>query len=144
MGEYKNILVAVDGSREAEDALNKSIEFAKESEHTTLHIVYVIDDTLLGEDELSTIQTDQINSEKLLNGYKVKAQNEGVKNVEVIISSGSPQKIITEEIARLVKADLIICGATGLKGVEKFFLGSVSEAIVRTANCDVLVSRKNA
>ncbi|MGF6949449.1 nucleotide-binding universal stress UspA family protein [Neobacillus sp. B4I6] len=49
---------------------------------------------------------------------------------------------ITGDIAKVVKADLIMCGATGLNAVERFLTGSVSEAIVRSAKCDVLVIRR--
>ena len=34
-----------------------------------------------------------------------------------------------------------MCGASGLNAVERFMIGSVSEAIVRHASCDVLVVR---
>ena len=78
-------------------------------------------------------------SEELLKGYKSQAEAEGVKNVKVVIKYGSPKTFITSEIANLVKADLIICGATGLNAVERFLTGSVSESIVRTAACDDLV-----
>ncbi|MFL6558690.1 MAG: universal stress protein, partial [Bacillus sp. (in: firmicutes)] len=37
--------------------------------------------------------------------------------------------------------DLILCGATGLNVVERFFIGSVSEHITRYASCDVLIVR---
>ena len=83
----------------------------------------------------------QQRSEELLNGYKEQAEAEGVENVKVVIEYGSPKNIITKELANLVEADLIICGATGLNAVERFLIGSVSEAIVRSAKCDVLVIR---
>lgn len=34
-----------------------------------------------------------------------------------------------------------MCGTSGLNAVERFIVGSVSEAIVRHAPCDVLVVR---
>ena len=80
-------------------------------------------------------------SKELLNGYKAQAEAEGVENVNVVIEYGSPKTIITKELSKLVEADLIICGATGLNAVERFLIGSVSEAIVRSAKCDVLVIR---
>ncbi|RKJ47427.1 universal stress protein, partial [Butyricicoccus sp. 1XD8-22] len=46
-----------------------------------------------------------------------------------------------KELSNVVEADLIVCGATGLNAVERFLIGSVSEAIVRSAKCDVLVVR---
>ena len=80
-------------------------------------------------------------SEELLEGYKKQAEEAGVKNVNVIIEYGSPKAIITKELSKVVDADLIVCGATGLNAVERFLIGSVSEAIVRSAKCDVLVVR---
>ena len=54
----------------------------------------------------------------------------------------NPNKtVITKEIAKSVEADLIICGATGHTPVARYLIGSVSEAIVRSAKCDVLVIR---
>nr|WP_083935074.1 universal stress protein [Bacillus sp. 1NLA3E] len=57
-------------------------------------------------------------------------------------SAQSPKTIITGEIADSTGSDLIMCGATGLNAVERFLTGSVSEAIVRSAKCDVLVIRR--
>ncbi|KAB5915090.1 universal stress protein, partial [Bifidobacterium adolescentis] len=37
--------------------------------------------------------------------------------------------------------DLIMLGATGLNAVERLFIGSVSEYVIRNATCDVLVVR---
>jgi len=34
-------------------------------------------------------------------------------------------------------------GATGLNAVERLFIGSVSEYVIRNAPCDVLVVRTN-
>ena len=87
------------------------------------------------------VEQAQQRSEELLNSYKAQARVEGVENVKVVIEYDSPKNIITKELANLVGADLIICGATGINTVERFLIGSVSEAIVRFAKCDVLVIR---
>ena len=49
--------------------------------------------------------------------------------------------MISKDISKKLKADFIICGATGFNAVERFLIGSVSENIVRSAKCDVLVIR---
>ena len=49
--------------------------------------------------------------------------------------------MISRDLSKKIEADLIICGATGLNAVERFLIGSVSENIVRSAKCDVLVVR---
>ena len=64
-----------------------------------------------------------------------------MQNVNVIVEYGSPKTMILKDISKKLDADLIICGATGLNAVERFLIGSVSENIVRSAKCDVLVIR---
>ena len=54
---------------------------------------------------------------------------------------GSPKPIIAKEIPDDNDIDLILLGATGLNAVERLFIGSVSEYVIRNANCDVLVVR---
>ncbi|MFB5086689.1 universal stress protein [Psychrobacillus sp. PGGUH221] len=138
---YKSILVAVDGSKEAEYAFQKSIDVAHRNKGSILNIVNIIDTRSFEAYERSIFDTAQKQSEELLNGYKARAEAEGVENVKIVIEYGSPKSIITNELTNLVEADLIICGATGLNAVERFLIGSVSEAIVRSAKCDVLVIR---
>lgn len=141
---YKNIVVAVDGSKEAEYAFRKSIDVAKRNTGATLNLVNVIDTRSFASIESydrSIAERAQAYSEELLNGYKKQAEEAGVENVNIVIEYGSPKNIITRELSKIVDADLIICGATGLNAVERFLIGSVSEAIVRNASCDVLVIR---
>lgn len=141
---YKNIVVAVDGSKEAEFAFRKSIDVAKRNVGSTLNLVNVIDTRSFASIESydrSIAERAQAYSEELLNGYKAQAEEAGVTNVNIVIEYGSPKNIITRELSKIVDADLIICGATGLNAVERFLIGSVSEAIVRNAKCDVLVIR---
>lgn len=142
MDHYKSIVVAVDGSKEAEYAFRKSIEVAKRNKNSLLTIVNVINTRSFEAFDRSVVERAQQTSEELLDGYKSQAEAEGVKNVKVVVEYGSPKTIITSEIANLAKADLIMCGATGLNAVERFLTGSVSEAIVRSAKCDVLVIRR--
>ena len=49
--------------------------------------------------------------------------------------------MITRNLTNKLNADLIVAGATGLNRVERFLIGSVSENIVRSAQCDVLIVR---
>ncbi len=44
-----------------------------------------------------------------------------------------------------LSSDLIILGTRGLSGAERFFIGSVSDRVARSAPCPVLATRqKNA
>ncbi|WP_249870051.1 universal stress protein [Oceanobacillus saliphilus] len=138
---YKSIVVAVDGSKEAEYAFRKSLDVAARNKGSVLNIVNVIDTLPFEPQERSVAERIQRDSEELLDGYKVQAVADGIENVQVLVEHGSPRSIITREISKKVSADLIICGATGIGAVQRFLIGSVSEAIVRSAECDVLVIR---
>lgn len=54
---------------------------------------------------------------------------------------GTPKSIILDEAARW-GADVIVLGSHGHRGVDRFLLGSVSEAVAMHARCSVEVIRK--
>ena len=54
---------------------------------------------------------------------------------------GSPKVIVAKQIPESENIDLIMLGATGLNAVERIFVGSVSEYVIRHARCDVMVVR---
>ena len=137
---YKNILIAVDGSHEAEWAFNRAVGVAKRND-AKLTIVNVIDSRTYSSYEVYDAQFTEKSkhfAEELLNGYKEVATNAGVKDVETRLEFGSPKSIIPKKLAHEINADLIMSGTSGLNAV---IVGSVSESIVRHAPCDVLVVR---
>lgn len=140
---YKNILVAVDGSKEAEWAFHKSIEIAKRN-NSKLILAHIVDTrtfaTVEAYDNTIAIRADRYASE-LMQKYKSVAEAAGISEVIYEIDYGSPKLKIPKDLAKKFNVDLIICGATGVNMVERFFIGSVSESITRYAPCDVLVVR---
>lgn len=141
--EYRQILVAVDGSKEAEWAFKKSVGIATRN-NATLNLVNIIDTRSFAAIEAydrSIADRAQKFAEDLLADYKKEAMAAGVQNVNIVVDYGSPKTMISRDLAAKIHADLIICGATGLNAVERFLIGSVSEHIVRSARCDVLVVR---
>ncbi|MGG3471064.1 universal stress protein [Neobacillus pocheonensis] len=141
--KYKNILVAIDGSKEADWAFKKGLEIAKRNNAKIL-LVHVIDtrsfalvegyDTVIG-DRAEKLAKD------MLENYQQQALDADLPEVQYEIDFGSPKLRIPREVAKKHKVDLILCGATGMNVVERFFIGSVSEHITRYAPCDVLVVR---
>lgn len=141
--KYQNILVAIDGSKESEWAFKKGIEIAKRN-NATLTLAHVIDtrsfalidayDTVIG-DRAEKLAKD------MLENYQKQAEDTGLTDVQFEIEFGSPKIRIPRDLAKKYNVDLIICGATGMNVVERFFIGSVSEHITRYAQCDVLVVR---
>ena len=57
--------------------------------------------------------------------------------VETVLYEGSPAATIVDA-AKEWHADLIIAGTHGRSGIERFFLGSVTQDILRHAPCPVL------
>ncbi|WP_438319148.1 universal stress protein [Sporosarcina sp. FA9] len=141
--QYNQILVAIDGSKESEWAFKKSVAIAARN-NATLNLVNIIDTRSYAAVEAydrSIAERAQKFAEELLGNYKVEAEAAGLSKVNVVVDYGSPKTMIARDISKKLNIDLIICGATGLNAVERFLIGSVSENIVRSAKCDVLVIR---
>ena len=64
-----------------------------------------------------------------------------VRAVDSITPKGAPAAMILEE-ARARDADLLVVGARGLGALKRMALGSVSESVLRHANCPVLVVQR--
>jgi nucleotide-binding universal stress UspA family protein len=60
--------------------------------------------------------------------------------VTTSVATGDARSIILEDAAKW-HADLIVLGSHGRKGLGRFFLGSVSEAVARHAHCSVQIVR---
>jgi nucleotide-binding universal stress UspA family protein len=63
----------------------------------------------------------------------------GLKTIGVVLS-GNTKDVILEE-AQKWAADLIVVGSHGRRGIKRFLLGSVSEAVAMNARCSVVVVR---
>ena len=61
-------------------------------------------------------------------------------NVTTEVPSGSPKGVILEE-AEALGADLIVVGSQGHGAIERFLLGSVSQAVALHAKCSVEIVR---
>jgi len=60
--------------------------------------------------------------------------------ISTLIVNGHAKQEILEEAERW-NADLIVVGSHGYKGLKRFVLGSVSQAIIAHAHCSVMVVR---
>lgn len=81
----------------------------------------------------------KIQGEKILENYEKKAQDADFTNVKLLLKRGMPKVVLTKEIIPDEDIDLIVMGATGVNAVERFLIGSVTESIMRHAQCDVLI-----
>ncbi len=65
---------------------------------------------------------------------------DGGVEYEVMVRPGIPETAIIE-VAAEIRADLIVMATHGRTGLAHFILGSVTETIVREADCPVLTIR---
>ncbi|MCM0583453.1 universal stress protein [Weissella diestrammenae] len=140
---YKNIMVPVDGSKEAEAALGKAIAVAKRN-NGFLHILHVIDTRAFQNvADFKTSMVEQVaeTAKKTLDAYLKQAKDAGVENVEYTIEYGSPKDIIGHQAVEKLNIDLIMMGATGLNAIERLLIGSVTEYVTRSAKVDTLIVR---
>ena len=148
---FKNILVALDGSKHAKRAAIVATDLAQRYK-SRLQFVTVtkkppgrISDELRHymEIEQLTGTPDELVSDavkKILAEAEQYARKKGVKPVRTVARSGPVAQTIIDLASRR-KADLIVMGSRGLGEVEGLLLGSVSHKVVSLADCNVIVVR---
>lgn len=148
MPSFHQILVPVDGSPTSEKALDEAIRLARLN-GARLRLLHVVDDLayVTGFESAANYLNEIIPlmhaaGEKLLDGYRQKALDQGVEADSVLIDD-KPGRICDHvaEQAMRAKADLIVVGSHGRRGVGRVLLGSDAELIVRHAPVPVLVVR---
>ena len=138
--QYKNILVAVDGSEQSYDALREAIETAQAND-SQLKILYVLNDKLAN----IPVHLDTMTLYKSVqeHSYYVVDQVQGyLKDTEVSFEivrlTGSPKREIIN-YSKENNIDLIVLGSTGLDAIDRFIIGSTTQYIVNHASCNVMV-----
>jgi len=76
---------------------------------------------------------------ELLERAAAKLRAAGFK-VNSCVHEGDPRTVILDHAEKL-RVDLIVMGSHGRKGVDRFLIGSVSEAVTQYARCSVLIVR---
>ncbi|HFI0305700.1 universal stress protein [Streptococcus suis] len=140
---YQSILVAVDGSTNAEIALQKAIQVAKRNQ-AKLTIAHVIDTRALHNVvafDASIYESLEKEAETLLGNYKKWATDAGLTDIATIVEFGNPKTLLSTDIPQEAGADLMLLGATGLNTFERLLIGSSSEYIMRHTDIDILIVR---
>ncbi|MEI5995356.1 universal stress protein [Candidatus Enterococcus mansonii] len=138
---YSNILVAVDGSKNAELALQHGVEIAKEK-NATLYLLSVVDENAISHSSYAYSKVlgeekEAIEKELLKSIYY--ATEQGLDDVKPIVEIGNPKEMISTIIPSNQSIDLIIIGATGKGMIQANQLGTTTSYVVQYAPCNVLV-----
>ncbi|HLR70536.1 MAG TPA: universal stress protein, partial [Pseudogracilibacillus sp.] len=105
--EYKNVVIAVDGSKASEKAFNKSVEIAKRND-AKLIVAHIVDTRTFATAEAydkSLSERAEKYARDLLNEYVENANEAGVKEVDLVLKYGSPKVAISKEVAPENDAD---------------------------------------
>src|SRR2546427_4720938 len=141
--QYAKILVGYDSSENSKRALGKAIELAKVL-GSEVRLVMVEDTvgyvpSLAGMMYPPNVRQNLLEQGKALLKEAVNSVKEaGITNVSGSVEEGSPADMILAH-ASDYKADLIVLGRRGIRGIERFLMGSASSAVVSHSGCDVLV-----
>jgi nucleotide-binding universal stress UspA family protein len=144
LGEIRTILLASDLSAASAAAETLAFELASKLGSSVL-LVNVIDPRgirLPGGGYRHRIDQERAARESAAQAVVDRGRRQGVP-IRCLIWEGDPGDSIVEAAAA-ESVDLIVVGTHGRKGVDRFFVGSVSERVVRTSPVAVLVARPPA
>lgn len=142
--EFKNILIATDGSRYSAAAAAEAIGIAKRCGSKLTALGVVPSESIQPMDIVhSQMHRDLIaekelkDAEKNVQALKEAAQKEGVTAAGLILGGKPAEAVI--QTSKEKNADLIVVGSHGKTGLERLLMGSVTERVIVLSSCAVLV-----
>ena len=150
------ILLATDGSREADFAARSAAELSQKT-GSELHVVHAFGIAPVGPPvypeatELQSVEFEAESEERerlserrareVLQAEVEKIRSWGGTVAEEHLIEGrvAPQIVA---LAEEIEAGLIVMGSRGLGGIRRALMGSVSDSVVRHAHCPVMVVRE--
>ena len=150
------VLLATDGSREADLAARTAADLAQKT-NSELHVVHAFGIAPVGppvypeatdlqsvEYEAESEQRQRISEQRareLLDSEVEKLRSLGGTLAQAhLAEGGAPQEIV--RLAEEIGAGLIVMGSRGRGGIRRALMGSVSDSVVRHAHCPVMVVRQ--
>lgn len=141
---FTHMLVAYDGSVQANKAIEKAIELSKCNPNGHITVLYILNINkalkhvqLELPEQLELLEKQLMEQGKRLLSTardKMKTQN---CSYSLRVKEGSPQQAIVD-FAKEENCDLIVIGNRGLSGIKEY-LGSVSKEVVKRATVPVFV-----
>jgi nucleotide-binding universal stress UspA family protein len=146
---YSRILVPLDGSNVAEEALSQAKELAR-TLNVPIHLVRVVDTyraqaipatgMALDYSMLAELAEEEIEDAKsYMQGAVEILKAEGLNGSGDVLQGPIAQQIVEAAEA----GDMIVMSSHGRTGIKRWFLGSVAEEVIRRANVPVLLIRSH-
>ena len=138
------VLLAIDGSAEAERALQAAVELAWNT-GSELYLIHVWSVPLYYHPEWhgypAQYEKQREEARRQLDEQVEKISTAGGVVAEAHLAIGAPDEEIVAT-AEDIGVGLVVMGSRGLSGLRRSLLGSVSESVVSHAHCPVLVMRR--
>jgi nucleotide-binding universal stress UspA family protein len=139
------ILLATDGSEEAELAASTAAELSERTD-SELHIIHVGEVPLVYHPERHGgyhVEYEKVEAQarELLEAQVEKMKETGVTVAQAHLRMGRADEEIVE-LAESMGVGLIVMGTRGHGRIRRALMGSVSESVVRHAHCPVTIVRK--
>jgi nucleotide-binding universal stress UspA family protein len=144
---YRRILVAIDGSKTAARGLREAIALAKD-QAAALRVVHVVDKMAIigvaeaGMNPRPVLARLARSGRAVLDEARRGAKKLGV-HAETVLHEPVTKRVADAVLreAKKWRADLIVMGTHGRRGVPRLVLGSDAEQVVRLAEVPVLLVR---
>ena len=145
---YQRILVPIDGSPTSHKGLTEAIALAKLT-GGRIHLVHVVDELsiAISADSFAGYSAEILpllrkGGQKLLDLAKQRVATAGIEVDTTLreVFAGRVSSLIVEEAAAW-RADLIVIGTHGRRGVGRVLLGSDAERVLRSSTVPVLLVR---
>ena len=137
----KNVLVPIDGSENANEALRYALNNHPDADLTVLYVLNVggldgVDGPIITFDAEAKKQFEQ-NATRLFDEAHETAEEFGYDGeLLTVMEEGDPANVILEHTP---DADVVVMGSRGRKGAGRKLLGSVAEKVVRRSPVTVVV-----
>ena len=145
---YQKILVAIDQGEMGKHVLDEALNLAK-SNNASLHLLRVLsyeDPHAPGLKEKGTPEYERrwdvfvADNQALMQTHLAAVTAAGL-SAEYSLVPGKPGRVICDQALSL-GVDAIVLGRRELSGLQEFILGSVSNYVVHSAPCSVLIVQK--
>jgi len=145
----KKIIVPVDFSPSAENALDFAIQFNQvvEGKIILLHVLELPVSSVNYGGDMTSATAEVVYRKELIEGTSAKLHELEDKvrktgqEVSIKMGFGSPYKSIGKEVAKQ-EADWVVMGSKGSSGLKEIFIGSNAERVIRYSDCPVITIKE--
>jgi nucleotide-binding universal stress UspA family protein len=139
---YRRILAAVDFSEASRLAVTRAVEMFPEADVTVMYSLPARFDPILSDAGLfnEEVEASRGTRSEAAKDRMLEFTQSWNGDVRTMVTDGPPAENIDEAVRRR-GADLVVVGSRGASATRMVLLGTVPEALVGHAPCDVLIAR---